>query len=459
MIFYAMKPQKPTAESPEAGNLSRRARKPHRKSRAGCLGCKRRKCDEEKPACANCIRFDIPCSFVPLHASSPEAPSPGPSGNAGVTHSAAPFAAPRRGPGRPRKDWATLAKPLVQAMEKFEIRHSSPTPLDAGPCSLNTTDAELLLHYTSHTAATLHDSDDLGADIAVFWARNVPQMGLSYPSVLQIACALSGYHRAHSQQAESDTRAHYLSVARHYAETGLSDLYKTHPNINESNCGALYVAAMLLCYCAFAAGPTGPNDLLICNAGDGASPFWLPRIQGVRLIRQMIEPATLFTGLTAPLASPPGDSHDQRPMSLLDEILRAGWIDPLERLRKWIASHDSPNTLIYIQALASLSTVYETNYGTSARVHEGYPDDRPVLGWLYRLQDLFVAHLQRKEPQALLILAYYVPLLMTLRRCWFLDGWANHLLASIRGMLSQDLESWLEWPLDVCHEEISVAAS
>ncbi|KAK2839202.1 hypothetical protein FQN49_006373 [Arthroderma sp. PD_2] len=42
-----------------------RSRRSHRKSRAGCLVCKRRrvKCDEERPCCQNCVNYGVACSY------------------------------------------------------------------------------------------------------------------------------------------------------------------------------------------------------------------------------------------------------------------------------------------------------------------------------------------------------------------------------------------------------------
>ncbi|OJJ72957.1 hypothetical protein ASPBRDRAFT_195599 [Aspergillus brasiliensis CBS 101740] len=42
-------------------------RRPHRKSRAGCLVCKQRrvKCDEEKPSCHRCQKLGFDCSYEP----------------------------------------------------------------------------------------------------------------------------------------------------------------------------------------------------------------------------------------------------------------------------------------------------------------------------------------------------------------------------------------------------------
>ncbi|KAH7154923.1 hypothetical protein B0J13DRAFT_212882 [Dactylonectria estremocensis] len=454
-----MTPPHQPPESPVPGRVSKLARRPHRKSRNGCFNCKRRKvkCDEVKPACSNCIRFGIPCDFAPLPPSN-EDPAPKASvGDAVANHGGEPSTTPRRGPGRPRKDWAALAKPLPQTTERTGTSPVSnvttPASTSTAPelisCSFNVADAELLLHFISHTASSLHDSEEPDSSIGRFWERNVPQIGLSYHFVLHLAYALAGYHLAFEETSSSDRHAQYLAIARHHSETGLAELNRTLPSLDETNCGALYVSAVLVCYCAFAAGPTGSTDLLVCNTDDSAPQRWLPLIHGVRLIRQTVEPATLFTGLMEPLGGSPEREEDHRPMYLVSGFPHVDWIEPIGKLHKWIASHDSPDTIIYLRALSALSEIYESNYGGADGTSIGASHNQFVFGWLYRMHDLFVACLQRKEPQALLILAYYVPLLKTLKRCWFIDGWAQHLLDTIRGLLSPDTLGWLEWPIQI----------
>ncbi|KAH6886944.1 hypothetical protein B0T10DRAFT_515835 [Thelonectria olida] len=399
-------------------------RRPHRKSRTGCLNCKRRKvkCDEAKPTCSNCTRFKIPCCFGPLAR---------PSTAEAMLEDVNPSQAGRdqRRPGRPRKDWDALARSFAQ------VAKAKPSP-----CSLNVADAQLLLHFMHHTAATLHEPDSAETRMAIFWKHNVPRIGLTYPFVLHLACALAGFHLA--SERNNSEGARYLSIAKQHSDAGLKQLNETLPAIDESNCGALYVSSLLVSYCAFATGPNGTNDLLVCNTGDEAAHHQLPLIHGVRLIRQVIEPATLFSGLTAPLGeSMPNDGNPRFVHPHVD------WMEPIARLREWVLL--SVNTTIYDQTLLSLSAVYEANYGRKSDVCASPSSNRLVFGWLYRLQDHFLSCLRRKEPQALLILAYYVPLLGTIERCWFLSGWAEHLLKSIRGMLDDDLLSWLEWPTGV----------
>lgn len=340
---------------------------------------------------------------------------------------------PRRSVGRPRKDWSAFGRPLtpVATGESYSIQG-----LDA--CSLNVADAELMIQFLQHTAETLHEPGSGEMTMDAFWKRNVPKIGLAYPLVLHLACALAGFHLAHLT-TNSDDRERRLSMAMQHSDAGLKQLNEALPSINDTNCGALYVSALLVSYCAFAAGPTGERDLLIGTVGSEATEHQTPLIHGVRYIRQAIEPATLFSGLTAPLQEPRpnGSRRVTRP--------RIDWVRPVAKLQEWITS--SASAFIYEHTLVALSAVYEANYG-----HDGDGEaassssNQFVFGWLYRLQDTFIARLRQKEPQALLILAYYVPLLGTVEPCWFLTGWAEHLLKSIRDMLSTDMLDWLEWP-------------
>ncbi|KAF5595912.1 sterol uptake control 2 [Fusarium pseudoanthophilum] len=447
-------PQPTGPESISSARVSKLARRPHRKSRNGCFNCKRRKCDEVKPACANCVRFGIPCDFAPQPPSSDDsAPHTSPPEILSVL--AEPATTPRRGPGRPRKDWAALTRPPPPPPPASDRTTTSPSSTSATPvssstisnsqiCSLNIADAELLFHFMANTSRTLHDADDPVDDIASFWARNVPQIGLSYHFVLHMMYALAGYHLVYQEPKGTERHSQSLALAAHHAELGIYEMNRTLTNLNEANCGALYVAAVLVCYCTFAAGPTGPDDLLVCVIGEGISQRWLPVIHGVRLIRQSIEPATLFTGLMAPLGGGGTNSEmeDAKPDFMVMGFSYIDWVGPLEKLRLWIASHENPDTALYLRVHKSLCDVYEANFGNAEGLVQVPKMNKFVFGWLYRMQDLFVGCLQRKAPQALLLMAYYVPLFRTMKRSWFMEGWATHLLETIRGLLSPDLIEW-----------------
>ncbi|PLB55873.1 putative C6 transcription factor [Aspergillus steynii IBT 23096] len=52
-------------EKPASIDKQQRLKRPHRKSRRGCLNCKARKvkCQETRPACANCVTRDMDCRY------------------------------------------------------------------------------------------------------------------------------------------------------------------------------------------------------------------------------------------------------------------------------------------------------------------------------------------------------------------------------------------------------------
>ncbi|KAF7551254.1 hypothetical protein G7046_g7767 [Stylonectria norvegica] len=475
-MSMSMPSQSPTRESPESNANSRvpkLARRPHRKSRYGCFNCKRRKvkCDEVKPSCANCLRFGISCDFappptLPQTTNAPRLLAPlgsdlGGGSQTGIDASAS--SVPRRGPGRPRKDWSNLPRIPLPSIERSTVSPTlmaatpsvtSSSPLmDYNPCSLNVADAELLLHFVSYTASTLADSGMVDDNITQFWARNVPKMGISHHFVLHLTYALAAYHMAYSDAGDSEQRSRQLSLAEHHSSAGLAELNQVLPQLDETNCGALYVSAVAMCYCTFAAGPTSIDDLLVCDVGEGAHQRWLPLINGVRSIRQTVEPATLFTGLMEPLGRPDRSNNEPYRLIYLREGLpRVDWIEPLDKLRSWITSHPTPDTIIYSRALESLCKIYEATYGNQNGGYDGPPSDSFVFGWLYRMQEPYVACLRRREPLALVILAYYAPLLDTLKKCWFLDGWSEHLLTAIGEILDSGVRGWLHWPVEVSRQ-------
>ncbi|KAL3490048.1 hypothetical protein BJX62DRAFT_238502 [Aspergillus germanicus] len=54
-------------------------RRPHTKSRHGCVRCKQKhvKCDEVRPTCGTCVRYEVPCAYPPRHAPRPSSQTRG----------------------------------------------------------------------------------------------------------------------------------------------------------------------------------------------------------------------------------------------------------------------------------------------------------------------------------------------------------------------------------------------
>ena len=326
---------------------------------------------------------------------------------------------------------------------------AAPSPSES-PCGLNIPDAELLLHFVSYTAPTFVLSGNSKPDdpIVNFWTHNVPRIGLSHHFVLHLMFAVSGYHLAHLHRNDPADLAHkvYASLAGNHLSAGLRGLTEALGDLDNENHGALYLGATLVCYCAFAAGPADGGDLLLCNV-DGTGPArWVPLIRGLKYIRDAADPGKLWSGLMAPLAPTSEASDLNGPTFAREGFRRVDWVGQFDVLRVLIMQRSEPEAAIYARCLESLRCIYAATFGDIDGTYDGPPENQFVYGWLYRVEEGYVACLRRREPLALVLLAHFALLLRTMRDDWFMDGWTEHLLGRTREYLPHDMEHWVRWP-------------
>jgi hypothetical protein len=368
--------------------------------------------------------------------------------------SSAPKPVTPRGRGRPRKDWATIppttstSNTLSNTASQQLWSPSEPTSnQDPSQPALNLADAELLLHFTSETAATF-SSPQPDDPILRFWSYNAPRLGLTHPFILHLIHAIAGYHLAHDASTP-DRHQHYARQADRHVARGLALFTTALAAISAANGGALYVGALLVCYCAFAAKPAGPADLLLCPGGrDDALVAWLPLIRGVRAIRARVDDAVLFAGWTAPLNAPDGRPADARPRCEREGFERVAWVAPVRALRAFLAARVGGEVEVCVRALELMVVIFEANYGGEDGSYDGPGENALVFGWLYRVDDEFVELLRQKQPLALVIVAYYAVLLKTMDNLWFVEGWGDHVLYNISCHVSEEFTPWLQWPME-----------
>ncbi|KAL3480826.1 hypothetical protein BJX99DRAFT_254159 [Aspergillus californicus] len=426
----------------------------HRKSKNGCLVCKKRKikCDELKPRCTNCIEFRVPCSFDSTGSVSGDIASL----NSSATEVArAPL---KRSRGRPRKDWRSVSQSLdvstgesstfLESIEPaVQLRTTRITRPQFYP--LNVDDLELLIHFIAHTGPSLAHPVPADNTISRFWSRNVPQIGLSCHTVLHLALSLAAHHLAYSTVNNLERCTHYISLASHHGSLGLVGLTKALQTINDSTCGAVYLCATLVSFCTFAAGPTDLDDLLVCNVGNSSPQRWMSVVQGVRLIRKTFEPSILFSGLMSPIGPSEGEPiASSKPRCIEDGFPRIDWEQPLRRLQDLIISSDSPDVAGYLEAHEMVESIYNATYGKDDGSCNCEPRFKFVFIWLYAIDNGFVTCLQQKKPLSLLVLAYYALLLTTMKRDWFIQRWSGHLLLRVRDLLGHAYVDYLRWPLE-----------
>lgn len=327
---------------------------------------------------------------------------------------------------------------------------SSVPPGTFEDASLNLSQAELLHHFNLHTAPSLVGTKDPTHPVILFWQQNAPQLGFSQPHLLHMVLSLAAQHRRRlniTQGCGEDWR--YLGLASRHLSLGIASMNQALAIMDSTNCGALLVSSMLVCSCTFAAGPTSPHDLLLCELGSDTTPRRIqPLIQGVRLIQESFDTSTLYSGLLKSLDPVSLRAlDDPRPSSLCLDFPRIDWIGPLARLQKVVDNDASPNAASYGRALELVHSIYEAVYGSDEGIIKCATYYKMVLIFVYAAEDDFVTCLRDGKTVALLILAYYAPLLKSDPNEWVLRGWAEHIVLTIRRTVGDEHADLLEWPI------------
>ncbi|KAI1647738.1 uncharacterized protein F4817DRAFT_358537 [Daldinia loculata] len=412
-----------------------RARRPHRKSRAGCRNCKQRRCDELKPTCGSCSRFAIPCDFSPNPAGSKQ-------GEDLLNN-----APTRRKRGRPRKDWPAITRdfgPHGEICESSEITAPNLDLLSIKESTssphLTVDELELLHHYL--TDGQLSQGDKL------LWQIKVPRLAFTHHCALHLILAISAFHLT---RLEPDRSEHFRRLADTHHSIGIRQATHLFPQLSTDNCSALYVASALACACGFAKKPT-PGNLLVV-AEDCEVP-WLDLLRGVRIIIENIGLGHVFSGVLGPFPPPQPEEPSRKEAHQVEFV---PWEEPLQKLSTLISAAPASTRKIYNSTLGCLSWCFHETYGTSAAPKsEIIGQFRVLIAWLYKLDECFVGFLCEKQPTALIILAHFAILLSSLEYCWFLEGWANHVSQGIADSLDPSYEQWLQWPSEQIDKSIKL---
>lgn len=273
-----------------------------------------------------------------------------------------------------------------------------------------------------------------------------PTLGFTYPFVLHLVYEFAALSFARVQPPER--KQYYLSLAAHYSTLGLHKVTEMLPQIDAQNCHAVYTAAVFACINTFARGPQ-PGDYLLFSEDGG--PQWLPLLRGVRTLVDMIGEQTIGSG-------PEGDRPvDPCPMATEPatktfslRCTRLNWIGQLELLSELVGSStSSAETAVNTKALEQLKMCYWATYGGPDGEYLGGANHQNLFIWPYQLEDEYTDALQRKDQVSLVILAHFAVLLKLFSlSIWFLQGWAEHLLAGAQKHLDEHHRPWLEWPTE-----------
>lgn len=172
----------------DARRVKMHTRRPHRKTKTGCLTCKRRKikCDEVKPECENCIKHSLNCEYAP-------------------------------------------PQPL------FDIQAALSGNAVA---TLNLFDLELLHFFCTSTALELHENPTM----RTLWSTNVPKLGFEYDYVMHGILAFSALHLAYASPERKDA---CIAHSRLHHHAGLQKGTPALAAFSDQHASAIYIFSAL----------------------------------------------------------------------------------------------------------------------------------------------------------------------------------------------------------------------
>ncbi|CAI7652021.1 unnamed protein product [Penicillium discolor] len=393
-------------------------RRPHRKSRHGCVECKRRrvKCDESRPSCNNCAHRHSECEYG--SSSSILWTNDGSdSGQTGEPVSGL------RSPSSPTTD--TAAADSLGILTQL----SSENATTSAGSALNLNDLELMIQWCDTTFQTLSRNERTDP----IWRTIVPEEALSHPFLMHGILALSSLHLARTGP-DPTRRGSYLNRAVTHQNQALALFREMLGDVNESNAKAMFAFAGIVVIYTFAFPHTpGAQDPWAC-VDDLYQVLVLTR--GVQQV--IYAPQDFTTFLVDSSFGPILQIEETQGPMPTDTI---AMLRQLREANKFCAARDPKHELqVYEGSIANLEEMLSWCYsGMRANTIAGK--------WAIRLKPRFMELLHEREPLALVMLAHYGVLLQYLKHRWCFDEWCVRVSKAVWAILDDQWRPLIQWAM------------
>ncbi|KPM43670.1 hypothetical protein AK830_g2843 [Neonectria ditissima] len=395
------------------------ARIGHKKSRNGCSRCKERrvKCDEKRP-CSACVKLRDCCSLVKSSGSSSGQPG-------GQDHTDPRLMNQRKDigpvgsiPSPPFTDAAGLIHPVFASSPFSHIANPAPELPSSWTADLN-----LMNHYTTLTSGTLP-----GASQRV-WQTEVPKEAVAHPFLMHQILAVSAFHLASLQPAQS--QAHFTQAFQHQ-QHAIGGINAEVSHVTSRNCHALFAASSLLFIGSFAVSTPALHKTR------------------QRAVDNMVDIFTLVRGVSSILSS----SKEEIRHGVLGDFMECDFrpresalltllLEKLPEIRPGLdANGVNPEAQAVVEeAVAGLRKSVDMASAAT-------PELNVAIIWPMTLKDDFLAMLRVHHPAALVIVSHYCAVLHAAGSdYWFMEGWGRCVTLAIAESLAPSWQGCIQWPL------------
>lgn len=327
-------------------------------------------------------------------------------------------------------------------MRGLQQRVHAPNLSLAPQHDLNIADLQLLHHFLTVTCCTL-TSESKEEDI---WRIPILRDALQHPFLLREIFSMTALHLSWLSDDPVVANEYIVKAAIHQ-DNALTEFRSVLSNINAENCQAVFTFSGVIALHSFAVprAPDGCHDLegiLNCiqlvRGIDLSLTTWWDTIQ-LSETSKLIEAIhvnrntehTLKTLSESAPGSPDTDTH------FLDELLAI-----------CAAVQDPGAASAYEHAVQQLRSTY-----IAVENPQGSSTIPMTCLWLSSISEVYVMLLRERKPEALLVMAYYAPLLHRHNHFWYFEGWGEHLIGVIEKQLGSGWKQQLSWPRKVIGAE------
>ncbi|RDW92943.1 Zn(II)2Cys6 transcription factor domain-containing protein [Aspergillus mulundensis] len=387
-------------------------RRAHKKSRNGCLECKRRhvKCDEKRPICSNCTASERICEYGSRWINSTPTPRP-----------AAPVSSLSGGTPTP------VASPSLSPAATTP----SPSGLSDEPPAVNMLHVELFHNLYSSTHRTFDPNGFL------HWLPSLFSHAITTPYLVNEMLALSALHLSTLYPNKRDYYHYHAAQLQTHA---LSIFQDSNPQVTDETCVPLFLFSSIM-------GIHMLCDTLIYRENNDDFDYFVTRFahylrlhHGVRTILREAWPLLLAADSVVKPALDLGMALYKFD-GALDPPLHALW----DRIT---AANLGPElTDLYKNAVESLQVCTNVT-STTDNPHAGI---NGVITWPVLVKVEFGEALTARRPEALVILAHWAVLLYRYRDSWIFGDSGAYIIESVTRYLGDGWLGWLEGPLEVIH--------
>jgi hypothetical protein len=297
---------------------------------------------------------------------------------------------------------------------------------------LNIFDLELLHHFTTSTAFSIHDHPT----IRTLWSTSVPKMGFQYDYVMHGILACSALHLAHSCPERMDA---CVNQARQHYHAGLQKGTPALATFSDENASAMYLFSILMVMYNIASARF--SDPAVLSSKGGVAEWIILNRQSYGIVK--IAQDILFKGPLGQVFKIGIKRDSLQNQALLDSFhgadslreLSARIDENIQDLRTRDAYHHAIDQLVKCYAVVFLLPVNSA-------------ESSDVFSWPYRVTEDYLEMLQQSTQEALVILAFFAVLTKQLDGKWWCEGFADHLMSMIYCLIDEEHMSWIEWPIE-----------